>query len=90
MFCPLDLTVVCAGSETGHVSPEEVVSHLRPETRLVCVMLANNETGVLQPVGEIVREIRLWEQRQQSAQSGVQGRILVHTDAAQVRKTACV
>jgi cysteine desulfurase len=38
---------------SGIVDPAEVSSALRPETRLISVMLANNETGVLQPIEEI-------------------------------------
>jgi cysteine desulfurase len=38
---------------TGQVTPDAVAALLRPETRFVSVMLANNETGVIQPVGEI-------------------------------------
>jgi cysteine desulfurase len=37
----------------GLIDPEEILRELRPETRLISVMLANNETGVLQPVEEI-------------------------------------
>jgi cysteine desulfurase len=37
----------------GLIDPNEIQRALRPETRLVSVMLANNETGVLQPVEEI-------------------------------------
>ncbi|HET6170520.1 MAG TPA: cysteine desulfurase family protein [Terracidiphilus sp.] len=43
---------------SGLIDPADVQRALRPETRLVSVMLANNETGVLQPVeqiGEIAR-----------------------------------
>ncbi len=39
--------------ETGRVSVEAVQSALRPDTVLVSVMAANNETGALQPVAEI-------------------------------------
>jgi cysteine desulfurase len=35
------------------VEPSALVSALRPNTRLVSVMLANNETGVIQPVREL-------------------------------------
>ena len=35
------------------VDPEDVRRALRPNTRLVTIMMANNETGVLQPVKEI-------------------------------------
>ena len=37
----------------GLIDPEEIRRALRPTTRLISVMLANNETGVLQPVEEI-------------------------------------
>jgi cysteine desulfurase len=37
----------------GVVSAEEVVRALRPDTRLVALMLANNELGTLQPVAEV-------------------------------------
>jgi len=38
---------------SGLIDPAEIERALRPETRLISVMLANNETGVLQPVEEI-------------------------------------
>jgi cysteine desulfurase len=37
----------------GWVRPEEISQRLRPDTLLVSVMHANNETGVLQPIEEI-------------------------------------
>lgn len=52
------------------VTPQEIERLLRPDTILVSVMLANNETGVIQPIKEIA-EI-----------TGPRG-ILLHTDAAQ-------
>ncbi|NPA48909.1 MAG: cysteine desulfurase [Thermodesulfobacteria bacterium] len=54
----------------GLVDPAQVKKALKPHTRLVSIMWANNETGVIQPVkeiGEICQE------------AGV----LFHTDAAQ-------
>lgn len=45
---------VCPVSPKGSVSLEGLASKLVPETRLVSVMLANNETGILQPLSEIV------------------------------------
>jgi len=39
----------------GLIDPEEIRRAMRPHTRLISVMLANNETGVLQPVEEIGR-----------------------------------
>ncbi len=52
------------------VDPDDVRRALRPNTKLISVMLANNETGVLQPVEEI-GEI--------AADAGV----FFHTDAVQ-------
>jgi cysteine desulfurase len=37
----------------GQVDPDDVRRALRPNTRLITIMVANNETGVLQPVEEI-------------------------------------
>jgi len=39
----------------GLIDPEEIRGAMRPNTRLISVMLANNETGVLQPVEEIAK-----------------------------------
>jgi cysteine desulfurase len=47
-----------APSRDGVVSASDVISALRDDTRLVAVMLANNETGVVQPVDEIGRACR--------------------------------
>lgn len=54
----------------GRVNPQAVADALRPDTALVSVMLANNDTGVLQPVREIAALARA---------CGVP----VHTDAVQ-------
>ena len=54
----------------GFVSASEVEAAIRPETVLVSVMTANNETGVIQPVAEI------------GEAAGRHG-VLFHTDAAQ-------
>ena len=37
----------------GQVDPDDVRRALQPNTRLITIMMANNETGVLQPVEEI-------------------------------------
>jgi cysteine desulfurase len=54
----------------GLIDPMEILRAIRPETRLISVMLANNETGVVQPVDEIGRI---------AAQTGV----FFHIDAVQ-------
>ena len=40
---------------SGLIDPEDIQRAIRPQTRLISVMLANNETGVLQPVEAIGR-----------------------------------
>src|ERR1700724_924505 len=37
------------------IDPEDIREAIRPNTRLISIMMANNETGVLQPVEEIGR-----------------------------------
>jgi cysteine desulfurase len=39
----------------GLIDPADVRRAIRPNTKLISIMLANNETGVLQPVAEIGR-----------------------------------
>lgn len=48
----VDVTFV-APQPSGLIDPADILGALRPETRLISVMLANNETGVLQPVEAI-------------------------------------
>ena len=45
--------VIIPANEQGVITPEAVQKALRPDTKLVSVQWANNETGVLQPVEEI-------------------------------------
>jgi cysteine desulfurase len=54
----------------GLVDPGDVKRALRPNTKLISIMMANNETGVLQPLEEIGKI---------TAEAGV----LFHTDAVQ-------
>jgi cysteine desulfurase len=42
----------------GRVDPSGMIDSFRPETALVTLMLANNETGVVQPVEEVGRACR--------------------------------
>jgi cysteine desulfurase len=46
-------TTFVAPQPSGLIDPVDIRRAIRPETRLISVMLANNETGVLQPVEEI-------------------------------------
>ena len=46
-------TTYVAPQPSGLIDPMDILRAIRPETRLISVMLANNETGVVQPVDEI-------------------------------------
>jgi cysteine desulfurase len=48
-------TTFVAPQPNGLIDPIEILRAIRPQTRLISVMLANNETGVVQPVEEIGR-----------------------------------
>lgn len=49
-----EVTYVPVGGQ-GRVDPDDIRRALRPSTRLITIMMANNETGVLQPLEEIGR-----------------------------------
>jgi len=45
-------------SETGIIDLNQLAGSIRPDTKLVSIMTANNETGVIQPMREISRICR--------------------------------
>ena len=64
-----EVTVLPADGR-GLVDPDDVKRGLRPATKLITVMMANNESGVLQPVEEI-------------GKLAAEAEVLFHTDAVQ-------
>jgi cysteine desulfurase len=46
-------TAFVAPEPNGLIDPMNILRAIRPQTRLISVMLANNETGVLQPIEQI-------------------------------------
>ncbi|MFD7625403.1 cysteine desulfurase DndA [Streptomyces sp. NPDC059851] len=44
--------------QSGRVSVEAVLERLRPDTLLVSLMHVNNETGIIQPVADLARELQ--------------------------------
>jgi len=57
---------------SGLISPDSIRAALQPNTKLVSVMLANNETGVLQPIAKIAELVHAHGHG-----------ALLHTDAVQ-------
>ena len=66
------LTVLPVSPVTGVVTASDVLAALRPDTVLVSIMSANNESGVVFPVGDIADKVKRRYPH-----------VLVHTDAAQ-------
>ncbi len=65
----IDLTVLPVSS-AGAVDPLDVYRALKPNTKLISVMMANNETGVIQPVEQI-------------GKIAAEAEVCFHTDAVQ-------
>jgi cysteine desulfurase len=61
-----------APNADGIVDPTAFEAALKPHTRLVSIMLANNETGAIQPLGKLARIAKAFNPA-----------ILIHTDAVQ-------
>ena len=57
-------------SRDGIINVDQLADAIRPETRLVSIMSANNETGVIQPMREISKICR-------------EGGVLLHSDMVQ-------
>lgn len=58
--------------ELGRADPAEIAGSVDPDTAVVSVMWANNETGVVQPIDEIAAAVK-----------SANRRTLVHSDAVQ-------
>jgi cysteine desulfurase len=61
-----------APNTCGFVEPDSFAAALKPHTKLVSIMLANNETGVIQPLGKLARLAKAHNPA-----------LLIHTDAVQ-------
>ena len=72
----IDLTVVPVDAD-GIVDADEVAAAIRPGTVLVSIMLANNEIGTIQPIGDIGRAILKWRKAHATPTP------YFHTDACQ-------
>ena len=66
--------------KNGRVHVQDLKNAIKTSTCLVTVMLANNETGVIQPVEEMVQMVQIINDERRR---NYQFEILTHTDAAQ-------
>ena len=67
----LDVTYL-SPTRDGLIDPAAFEAALRPDTQLVSIMFANNETGAIQPIGKLARIAKAYNPS-----------ILFHTDAVQ-------
>ncbi|HUQ01978.1 MAG TPA: IscS subfamily cysteine desulfurase [Kofleriaceae bacterium] len=67
----LEITVLRPAKD-GLVTPEQVAEAVTDKTVLVSIMMANNEIGVIQPIGDIVKAVK-----------AKNGKTLVHSDIVQ-------
>jgi cysteine desulfurase len=65
-------TRFCQTDKAGIIDPAAFEAALRPDTELVSIMFANNETGAIQPIGKLARIAKAYNPA-----------ILFHTDAVQ-------
>ena len=54
----------------GIISIDSIIKNLKPKTALICLMMANNEIGTIQPLKEIIEIAK-------------ERKIMIHTDAVQ-------
>jgi cysteine desulfurase len=64
--------IYLAPTREGLIDPATLEAALTPQTKLISIILANNETGTIQPVGKLARIAKNYN-----------ASILVHTDAVQ-------
>jgi cysteine desulfurase len=67
----IEITILRPAKD-GLVTPEQVAEAVTDKTVLVSIMMANNEIGVIQPIGDIVKAVK-----------AKNGKTLVHSDIVQ-------
>ncbi|KAG8200812.1 hypothetical protein JTE90_006393 [Oedothorax gibbosus] len=71
-----EVTFVSVCKSTGIINVDDIMKEIKPNTCLITLMLANNETGVIQPVQQLRPKLKVHK-------SASLCTILLHTDAAQ-------
>ncbi|MBU1090181.1 cysteine desulfurase [Patescibacteria group bacterium] len=75
----IELTKIPVG-KNGIVDARKIEKAIQSNTKLISVMLANNEIGTIQPIREIGKMIRKMNQEQRTKNQ----ELIFHTDAVQV------
>ncbi len=64
-------------NERGEINVKEIMNAIRPETRLISIMYANNEIGTINPIAELGRELLKYRKQHKTQYP------YFHTDACQ-------
>ncbi|XGW08731.1 hypothetical protein V3C99_011220 [Haemonchus contortus] len=72
----IELSLLPVDPSSGQIVPSEVEKLVSPSTCLVTVQLANNETGVLQPIAELSDAVRQASKKHETT-------IFLHSDVSQ-------
>lgn len=68
-------------TKNGTIDINDLKNKISPKTRIISVMIANNETGVIQPITKISELVRA--ERQRRLTNGETNPIYLHSDASQ-------
>ncbi|CAJ0606192.1 unnamed protein product [Cylicocyclus nassatus] len=72
----IEMSILPIDQKTGQITPSDALQLVTPSTCLVTVMLANNETGVIQPIADLSDAVR-----KASSKHGTT--VFLHSDATQ-------
>ncbi|XP_054707312.1 selenocysteine lyase-like [Uloborus diversus] len=72
----IDVTFVPVSKVTGAIEVDDILNQVKPSTCLITLMLANNETGVIQPINLLKDKLSALKRKNSHT-------IYLHTDAAQ-------
>jgi len=74
-FAGFDVTYLNPNNE-GFISPEQVIDAITDETTVVSIMYINNEIGVIEPIAEIAKALKEYQEKHNR-------KIVFHSDAVQ-------
>lgn len=76
----IEVTFVEVSKVYGSIDPLSVIHAIRPNTCLISIMMANNETGLIQPISQIGNQLKSVNSLRKKEELN---QIYFHTDAAQ-------
>ena len=74
-FAGFDVTYLNPDKE-GFINPKQIIDAITDQTTVVSIMYVNNEIGVIEPIGEIAKALRDYQEKHNR-------KIVLHSDAVQ-------